>query len=113
MAYCSTFLGETAALSFDQNTNLLWTASTDGTVVSHFLPTSSTLNPQERSIACHSSFKSHSYNASHALHRIAKRRVFSLADTSLRFTNLRGIVYCFFSSAHASLFVPCGLISII
>ncbi|PLW49838.1 hypothetical protein PCASD_01618 [Puccinia coronata f. sp. avenae] len=96
-AYCSTFLGETAALSFDPYTDLLWTATTNGTVVSHFLPTSH--HPQERSIARYSSFKSHSYNTSKTLLRIVERGVFSLADTSLKFTNRRGIPYWFSSTA--------------
>jgi hypothetical protein len=115
-AYCSTFLGETAALSFDPYTDLLWTATTNGTVVSHFLPTSH--HPQERSIARYSSFKSHSYNTSKALLRIAERGVFSLADTSLKFTNRRGIPYWFSSSVHTSLSLslfscPVNLTSII
>ncbi|PLW22145.1 hypothetical protein PCASD_12264 [Puccinia coronata f. sp. avenae] len=89
--------GETAALSFDPYTDLLWTATTNGTVVSHFLPTSH--HPQERSIARYSSFKSHSYNTSKTLLRIVERGVFSLADTSLKFTNRRGIPYWFSSTA--------------
>ncbi|KAA1130755.1 poly(A)-specific ribonuclease [Puccinia graminis f. sp. tritici] len=99
-AYCNTFLGEISSLSFDPYTDLLWTANPSGTVVSHFLPTT-TLPPsdQDRRITRYTSFKSHTYRSPSTELLLAERGVLSLADKSLKFTNRRGIPYWFLSTA--------------
>ncbi|OAV97453.1 hypothetical protein PTTG_26056 [Puccinia triticina 1-1 BBBD Race 1] len=98
-AYCNTFLGELSSLSFDPYTDLLWTANPSGTVVSHFLPTSSLPSDQDRRITRYTSFKSHTYRSSATELLLAERGVLSLADKTLKFTNRRGIPYWFLSTA--------------
>ncbi|POW01459.1 hypothetical protein PSTT_12534 [Puccinia striiformis] len=102
-SYCSNYLGELSSLSFDPYTDLLWTASPTGTIVSHFLP-SDTSNSgveqhQERRIARYSSFKSHNYRSNASKLLVAERGVLSLADNTLKFTNRRGIPYWYLSTA--------------
>ncbi|KNZ47967.1 hypothetical protein VP01_5g4 [Puccinia sorghi] len=98
-AYCSTFLGEISSLSFDPYTELLWTANPNGTVASHFLPTSTLPSDQDRRISRYTSFKSHTYRSQSTELLIAERGVLNLADKSLKFTNRRGIPHWFISTA--------------
>lgn len=97
--YCTTFLGDVAAVSFDPYTDLLWTATSTGTVVSHFLPTSIVGDEENRGLERYTSFKSHSYPSPKTSLIISERGVFSLGAASVKCTNRRGLPH-WYSSDH-------------
>lgn len=87
-AYSSTFLGDVVSLAFDPYADLIWTGSSLGTVVSHFLPNAFAT---QLTLTRYSSFKSHPIPALTRQLILSERAVLSLGDRSLKSTNRRGL----------------------
>ncbi|KAH9813591.1 PAB-dependent poly(A)-specific ribonuclease subunit [Melampsora americana] len=98
--YSSTFLGDVSSILFDPYADLLWTGSSIGTVVSHFLPNGvGGSNDESKCLNRYTSFKSHSNRTPTRQLLISERAVLSLGESSVKSTSRRGLPHWF--SQHA------------